>query len=279
MNDFKSTLTQRLPALLLLLVLAAVSFFGLAGPLSSPEFHQKSLAALDEKKMTVVELTATAAASSVAIAAIPTDATDPIADQVAKLSSYLLVISGIIMLEKFLLTLTGYVAFRYLIPLSCILAILFLFTRFDLLRRLAMKLCIFGLAICLVIPVSLKASSLFDAAFQNQQDTRDVISELEESVPEDSKDTSTGGFFSKVGSTISGAVSRAAEKAQKALSQLIDAVAVLLISNCVIPVLVLFVFLWLLRTIFGLQISTEKLKSVTLPQMNPKKIISGGKEE
>ncbi len=53
-----------------------------------------------------------------------------------------------------------------------------------------------------------------------------------------------------VGEKLNGAVDRA----KKALGRFVDAVAVLIIINCVIPVLVLWFFLWLIKTAFSVDI-------------------------
>ena len=121
MNIKKTVLNQA--AICIVMVLAALASLGVSDYLSSPEFHAESLASLDEKKVTVMELTAASAAASVAISAVPGDATTPIANQVSELSSYLLLVTGVILLEKILLTLTGYLAFKLLIPIACALVI------------------------------------------------------------------------------------------------------------------------------------------------------------
>ena len=59
------------------LLIALVSMFLLSGPLSSPEFHGESLAALEEKQATVLELSAASAAASAAITLIPGDTATP----------------------------------------------------------------------------------------------------------------------------------------------------------------------------------------------------------
>ena len=55
-----------------------------------------------------------------------------------------------IYLEKYLVTITGYVAFTYLIPIACGLWILNLIFANATVRKLAAKLAVFGLAISLV---------------------------------------------------------------------------------------------------------------------------------
>lgn len=230
---------KKLVACGLLLILALVSFFPLSNTLSSPDFHQESIEAMDEKKITVVELTAATALGSSLVAAVPGDATTPIANEIAQLSSYLMIIAGAIMLEKFLLTLTGLVAFRYLIPIACVLLGVWIFWRQEGLRRLAIRLTLFALAISLVIPVSLQVSTLFDETFHSQETVQESIDALEKTEETDKKPS--GNFFANLKAS-----------AEKKLSSAIDSIATLLISNCVIPVLTLALFLWLAKVIFGL---------------------------
>ena len=58
------------------------------------------------------------------------------------------------------------------------------------------------------------------------------------------------GWILGVGEKLNGAV----DQAKKALGRFVDAVAVLIIINCVIPVLVLWFFLWLIKTAFSVDI-------------------------
>lgn len=253
-------------AILLTILLLSVTWF--SGVISSPEFHKKSIEALDEKKVTVMELTAATAATSVTISAIPGDATTPIANQIAELSSYLMIVVGAIMLEKFLITMTGYLTFTYLIPLACVLGIAYLFIPLNLLRKLAIKLSIFGIVICLVIPVSIRISDLVEDTFQVQQaiqkaeQSADIIekqSDSEEAADEGGSRITK--WFSQIGEQITSSVSGAVETVENAMSSFIDAVAALLITTCVIPILVLLFFVWLTKIIFGsdMDFSAEKL--------------------
>ena len=73
--------------------IALASALWLAELAASPEHNAAALAELDEKKVTVMELTAASAAASVAISAVPGDATTPLANQISQLSSYLLLVT------------------------------------------------------------------------------------------------------------------------------------------------------------------------------------------
>lgn len=249
---------QKVIVVALLAVIALVSMFWAADTLSSPELHAKSIAALDEKKITVMELTAAAAGTSIAVSAIPGDATTPIANQIAELSSYLLVVVGALLLEKFLLTMTCYTTFRFLIPAACVLGIVWLFTRWEWLKTLVFRLVIFGAAICLIVPASLGVSGLIDETFQTQQmieeaaQTADQVTE-EMDDAEKAEESGIKKWFSDIGETITSGVSGMLEKAEQALNRFIDAIAVLIITTCVIPIAVLLFFVWVTKIIFGIE--------------------------
>lgn len=78
------------------LVIMVLSMTVVSKAASNPENHKKTIEALDEKKADILKLTATSAAASTAIAAIPGDATTPIANKLTDLTSYFLIILVVI---------------------------------------------------------------------------------------------------------------------------------------------------------------------------------------
>lgn len=153
-------------AVLLLVAILSITVVGKYA--SAPETHQKTIASLDEKKQTVMELTAASTVTSALITLLPGDTATPIAEKMADVSGYLLVVLCAIYLEKYLVTITGYVAFTYLIPIACGLWILNLIFANATVRKLAAKLAVFGLAISLVVPASVKISDLIGDTYQAQ---------------------------------------------------------------------------------------------------------------
>ena len=177
---------KKRPILILIAVaIALLSFFGASKVATSTDFHANSIASLDEKNATVLELTAAAAAASAAITLIPGDTATPIADKLADLSTHFLIVLCAIFLEKYLLTLTGYAAFNLLIPLACLLYIIHLFFGMDILKSLGRKLFLFGLVIVLVIPVSIQLSNLIESTYQTSiqntiEDAKDAAQEAQQ---------------------------------------------------------------------------------------------------
>ena len=159
--------TKCITAVILLLI-AILSITVVGKYASAPENHQKTIASLDEKKQTVMELTAASTVTSALITLLPGDTATPIAEKMADVSGYLLIVLCAIYLEKYLVTITGYVAFTYLIPAACVLWILNLFFANATVRKLAAKLAVFGIAIFLVVPASVKISDLIGDTYQAQ---------------------------------------------------------------------------------------------------------------
>lgn len=244
------------------LIVALLSAFVVCGKVTDPNFHQTTITALEEKQTTVLELTAASTAASAAITLLPGDAATPIAEKLADLSSGFLLVLCAIYLEKYLLTITGYATFQFLIPAACLLYVLSAFWRRDLCRELARKLLIFGIAIVLVIPVSVKVSDLIEDTYrasieQTLETAKDTTAEVESGVQGAAEETDQGfleGLFSKVTDSISGVASGISEKVGDMANSFLEALAVMLVTSCVIPILVLLFFVWIIKILIGIEI-------------------------
>lgn len=311
--SMKINKTKGITAIILLLV-AILSVTVVGKYASAPENHQKTIASLDEKKQTVMELTAASTVTSALITLLPGDTATPIAEKMADVSGYLLIVLCAIYLEKYLVTITGYVAFTYLIPIACGLWILNLFFENATVRKLAEKLAVFGLAIFLVVPASVKISDLIGDTYQAQiQETIDEAKNTQNILENSSTDSSatgtetdgntatekttedtaktntgnttgnnsTGGIFgygsnlfdmakdalSDAKETVTNAVENVAisseelvKKVENSLNHFIEAVAVMIITSCVIPMLVLLLFFWMVKIVLDVDLSGVKIK-------------------
>ena len=258
--------SNKIIAIVVLFVVILLSIFVISPIASSTKFHSFTIKELDDKKVTVTELSAAAAGTSTALALIPGDVTTPMANQILQLSSYLIVVIGAIFLEKVLLTLTGYITFTYLIPISCFLFGIYVFAKKEILKTLAIKLALFGLVIFIVIPVSVQVSNLIEKMYQDSinqtiEDAKNIESEKEENTANEENTENNSGwseFTSKVKegvSSIGDSASKLVEKGEKMLSNFIDAIAILIITSCVIPIVVLISFMWIIKIIFNVNIN------------------------
>ena len=85
MKNIAETLKHNKKRVLVTILALVVMFtsFGAVKPMTDPENHTETIAALDEKKTTVMELAAASTAASAAITLIPGDTATPIADKLA----------------------------------------------------------------------------------------------------------------------------------------------------------------------------------------------------
>ena len=64
-------------------------------------------------------------------------------------------------------------------------------------------------------------------------------------------DNSSSNFFSKVTEGFTSVTSGAVEKLKGILNHFLEALAVMLVTSCLIPILVLFFFVWLIKLFLG----------------------------
>ena len=259
------------------IVIALLSLFVIARFTSSTEFNAKTIQSLDDKKTTVMELAAASTAASAAITLIPGDVGTPIANKLADLSSYFLIVLCAIYLEKYLVTITGYAAFKILVPIACVFFSGDLLWRKEILRVVAQKFLLFGLAVYLVIPASVKVADMIETTYASsiestietaKQTTDEIESETGESGQVDDKSSNeksqsdsdsdskenAGGFFSGLFNKVQEGVSTATANVENVLNNFIEALAILLVTSCLIPILVLIFFVWLVKMLLGLNI-------------------------
>lgn len=258
----------RIVMIMLCIVIALVSNIVLAKNYSSPEYtvNKKTITYLDEKKTTALELCAGATALSAAITLIPGDTGTPIAEKLTDLSGYFLIVVSAIYLEKYLLTILGALTFRWLIPAAMIAIALYFGIRRDFFWKFGVKILIFGLAVYAVIPVSVHVSQLIYNTYQESIDTtlaetENLISQTEEnaqSSTESDQNSGDEGFFAglvdKAKDTIEQAkdtASIATEQFKYMLNKFIDGLAVLIVTTCLIPILVMVFFVWIVKMILG----------------------------
>lgn len=240
------------------IILALVSVFVLSKYATSTDYHASTIQALDEKKETVMELTAASTAASAAITLIPGDAATPIAEEIAELSSYFLMVVCALYLEKYLLTITGYAAFVILIPAACILFAANVFLKKASYKALAKKLAIFGLAIVLVIPASVGVANMIETTYQASiNETIETAKETTESI-EENLDEEDESVWAEILSKVENGVSTVTAGVEKVLNNFIEALAVMIITSCVIPIVVLVFFVWLVKMILGIDVQLPR---------------------
>lgn len=278
--------TRKYVMLGITLVIALVSFFVLGPMFSRPETYGTTIAALDEKKETVMSLVGASTGSSAAISLLPGDFATPIAEKLIDLSSNFLIVLAAIYLEKYLLTILGFASFRILIPASCLLLGISAFLDGQrpmrgMLAGVAAKLFLFGLAAVLVVPSSVWVSGMIERTYKesiNQtiadaEHTQDEVEATSGSaVEQEGPTTGTTNILESLTqipnaiSQIPSEVNDLTKRAQDSVNNFIEALAVMIVTSCVIPVLVLFFFMWVVQLLLGVNVS---MPSRMLPAHRP----------
>jgi hypothetical protein len=259
----KMKFSKQTMVLITLLFLALFSILVVSRIVTAPAFNAATIKSLDDKKVTVMKLAATAAASSTVLSFLPGDAAIPIANQIAELASYFIVILGAILLEKVLIVVVGYVSFTFIIPFACLLGISYLYIKKDVLINLAIKLAIFGIILFMAIPASIRVSDLIYDSYQvSIEQTFETAKQNKEYIEEKKKDLAAedqnwiekiGSYLSNLTSKIGSDISSMVKKGEDTLTAFLDTIAVLIITSCVIPIVVILIFAWIIKILFSFE--------------------------
>lgn len=239
---------------LALILFAVLSFFPLAARVSAPERYTVYTESIDAKTDTVLKLMAVSTVTSAGLSALPGDAATPIANKLADFSEYFLLILCVLYAEKYLLTIIPLGVFRILIPLACLLGIIGLFWHPQQMKRQAIKLLIISLAFWGVIPMSVRTSDLIYTTYQDSIDS--TIASAEE-LSEESKEISEAedeGMLRAVLNRLSETKESLTEKASTILNRFVETLAVMIVTSCLIPILVLVFFLWVVKQLTGIDL-------------------------
>ena len=261
---------RQLRACCFFVLFGLLSFFVIGELASSPDAQSGTIHALDQKKDTVMTLVGGSSATSAAITVLPGDVATPIAEKLVDLSSDFLIVIAAIYLEKYLLTVIGFLTFKIIVPLGCAIMCGCILSRGNEEVRSAIvgfviKAILMGIAMYLVVPVSVFVSSMIESTYQaSLNETLEAASQtaqkIEESASEESKSKEEQGWLERLQdipnaiAEIPDEVGDLVEEAKVALNNFIEALAVMIVTSCIIPVLVLAFFLWLVKAMLGINV-------------------------
>lgn len=283
-------MTKRIIAIVITLVLGVASFAVVSNWASDPENYKSSYASIEKTEKNALAIAATATTAATIAAAIPGEAATPVANKLADIAGYTVIIFVAIMIEKYLLTLTGALAFKILIPIGAIIIILGLLFRDEIRRKslyqLAAKVMIVGLLLWALVPISVKVTDVINTTYEQSSvitiedvsEDQGITAEAQDEAKteEESKDDGTikGKFSSwldKAKTTTSAVVEKGLNEGKSKLeplkdkiTDLIEKVAVMIVTTCVIPVCVLLLGIWIIKTVFNLNIAVRLPKASKL---------------
>lgn len=228
---------------------ALLSMTLLESILTSPEFYSQTIQTIDSQKQDATVLSVAVTAISTTLTTLPEDMASPIANEIADLSSVLFVIVCVLVLEKFLLTIFGWVVSAILIPMACVLKIVHIVFRTEAVVFWIKKIVILSIALVFIIPMSAKVTSLIEDTFSESiAQTMDAAFQMaDESATAEEDDNSFLDFLTGLKDNVVALV----DTAKNMLNILIDAVAVLAITSCAIPLITALVFVWIFKALLS----------------------------
>ena len=148
---------------------------------------------MNELQKKALELTGTATALATGAAAIPGDATTPIANKLADVAGYMVIVYAVIIIEKYLLTITGYIAFKILFPIGCILMATGNFMKAgwkEFIYRIGIKSIILGILLWGLVPTSVWMTNKVNETYAKSYDMDFTLEDTEKLLDKDNDSAS-----------------------------------------------------------------------------------------
>lgn len=225
--------------------------------LTDPAAYGHTIQVLDQNRTTVLGLSAASAAASAAVSALPSDICSPLAEQLSEFTTWFLLILSVVFLEKYLLTIFGFAACYLLIPAGCAALLIHCFFPRLFFRSIGPKLIAFGAALLLVIPTSVWVSDQINDIYSKSIDitvqsatavSDNLIGKMSDGTGEE---TAVIDEAKTILGDLSGSVAGVVEQFRNVLNRFIEATAVMIVTTCLIPVLVIVLFIWIVKTMFS----------------------------
>lgn len=230
---------------------------------------ERTVSNLDEAKDTVIKLSAATIALSVGITLLPDDWATPLADTLSDMSTYFVLILGVVFLEKQLIILGIPIAFTYLIPFACISVGLFMISKKKIFASLAYKVFILALAVILAVPCSTFISEKVCSEGLEYVNETISLAESEKDVVENISDVEQNdSFFETISAKFQTAVNGVKDlfdHFKMVVEKCVQSVAILLVAYCLIPVLTFLLIVAIVKQLFriqGLQMLYDRLDPV-----------------
>lgn len=230
----------------LVLVLASlISIFAGVRFFTVPETYSGTIASIEQKADTVLKLSAASTVAAAAISMFPDDTATPIANKLADFTEYFMLVLCVLFAEKYLLTVIGGMVFCILVPGALLLYGVGTLRNSANFRSYAWKALLFGVALALVIPCS---NGVSDQIYRTYQTSIDATISQTQLMTDAASDAS-------LLERLTEAATGLADKAARIVNGYVESLAVMIVTSCGIPVLVLLFFSWVIKLLTGLNLA------------------------
>ena len=255
----------------LLIIAALLSEFVGRPHFENVETWSGTIEVIDTKKDNVLALTASTIALSAAISALPDDTGTPVAEQLTQLSGNLGIVLAVLYLEKYLLTILGFLSLGVLGPVAFVLLAASLLAHGHLstghtLFILGVRILLVGIIAVAVVPASVWVTQRIDETYQisisQAESGENAGGSAEESEPAGSENQENKNFWDSIAdgaaqlvSNLKDSVKSVTDGVVEQVTNLIEGAIVMIVTSCLVPLLVLAVFLWMGHSLMGIDVS------------------------
>ena len=222
------------------------------------EFMKETVMSLEDSQNTITAFSGTTIATSVAISALPDDFATPLANTISDLNVYLIFMLIVVFAEKLIVLEGTKIALALIIPIACVLHIVYVWSSKDIFKQFARKFMILGVSIVLVIPISTHFTENVCADYMLYVDetiaeTQAGADKINEVMSEDGNQS----IFDKLSDALETAIQGFKDLItyfQNVVKKCVNAIAIMIVTTFVLPLLILMLFRWLLKELFALNI-------------------------
>lgn len=255
---------------LLAILIGVVSYFILASKVPQLNYVQETLDHLEEDKATAIKFSGATVGTSFAISFLPDDIGTPVANTLADMNNFLIAILAVVFVERLIVVEGIKIAFLYLIPVSCAIYAVATLLSNNFLRAFSTKLFILAAAVVCVIPFATHfARDLGSDYLAYVNETIDETSaQINQIASANSEESQAQGTIEKISDTWKNAtegVSDAVDFIKSGIMKFGNAIAVLVVTTFILPLLILFFFRWLLNELFRFELRLPQKKTEVAP--------------
>lgn len=251
--------------ILILALIGVFSFFVVTSWLPDRSFIQDSLESVEESSNTLMKFSAATLSTSLAISALPDDFATPLADSLADMNIYFIVILVMLHFEQLLIRYGVKLAFAIAIPAACGIGILSILLKKDLLKGIAARVAVLGLAVALVVPCSTHitnyvAADLTAYVENTIADTEDGAGKLNEAMEDGTEEQTIFEKLSDLFQTAINDMSNLMTHFQNTIRKCMNSIAILILTNCLMPIVNFFILKWVLKETFHIALPMPQMR-------------------
>ena len=268
MNMLSKKYAEPIRNILILVLIGVFSFFIITSWLPDRGFIKDSIEIVEESSNTVMKFSAATLSTSLAISALPDDFATPLADSLADMNIYFIAILVMLHFEQLLIRYGVKLAFAIAIPVACGIGILSILLKKELLKGIAARVAVLGLAVALVVPCSTHITNYIAADLKAYventiADTEDGGDKLNEAMEGGTEEQTMFEKLSDLFQTAINDMSNLMTHFQNTIRKCMNSIAILILTNCLMPIVNFFILKWILKETFHI--------ALPMPQMRRKR--------